>query len=72
MNNRIVQTIAKNLRHRRVAGRFSKVQLAELAGVSRQLIYLMERGTHEPKIGTLTSLANALECSVEDLIYPAH
>lgn len=72
MNKRLIQTIAKNLRHRRVASRFSKVQLAERTGLSRQIIYLMERGTHEPKIGTLKSLADALECSVEDLIYPAH
>ena len=71
MDSNLIETIATNLRHHRMAARMNKSELASRTGLSRQIIYLLERGTHDPKIGTLLKISSVLGCSVEDLIYPA-
>ncbi|MBZ5728789.1 MAG: helix-turn-helix domain-containing protein [Acidobacteriia bacterium] len=43
------------------------VQLAKLAGVSRQTIYAMEAGSYVPNTAVALKLARALEARVEDL-----
>lgn len=52
--------------HREGLG-WSQVDLAERAGVSRQLVGAVEGGRHVPNVGAALALARALGCSVEDL-----
>lgn len=47
---------------------YSQTHLAELSGVSRMTIIALENNEeHEAKVGTLKSLANALEVPVSEL-----
>ncbi|HVW87537.1 MAG TPA: substrate-binding domain-containing protein [Bryobacteraceae bacterium] len=46
---------------------FSAIQLASLAGVSRQTIYAIEAGSYVPNTTVALRLARSLEATVEDL-----
>lgn len=47
----------------------SQTKLAKLSGVSRVTINRLERGElKETTAGTLVKLADALECSIDDLV----
>lgn len=52
--------------HREGLG-WSQADLAERAGVSRQLVGAVEGGRHAPSVGAALALARALGCSVEGL-----
>ncbi len=58
------------VRHLRQARGLTQAQLAELAGVSRQLIGAVEAGRHLPRVDAAVGLAHALATSVEDLLAP--
>lgn len=44
-------------------------ELARKSGISRHTISEIELGKREPKLRTALTLANALECSVDDIFY---
>lgn len=46
---------------------WSQSELAERAGVSRQLVGAVEGGRHVPNVGAALALARALGCAVEEL-----
>ena len=52
--------------HRELCG-WSQAELAERAGVSRQMVSAVEAGRHTPNVAAALSLARVLGCSVEDL-----
>ena len=57
------------LKQRREAAGVSQTDLAKVSGVGRVTINRMERGElEETTAGTLVKLANALGCTVDDLI----
>ena len=56
------------LRERREAARYSQLGLAKASGVSRMRIREIEDGDPNVKTETLIKLANALDCTVADLI----
>jgi transcriptional regulator with XRE-family HTH domain len=58
---------AANLRAARDKADISQERLAELCGVYRTEISLLERAGRAPRLGTLVKLACALEVSVESL-----
>lgn len=49
---------------------WSQAELADRAGVSRQLVGAVEAGRHAPNVGAALALARALGCSVEDMFAP--
>jgi molybdate-binding protein/DNA-binding XRE family transcriptional regulator len=59
--------IENNLGRLRQARGVSAVQLAKMAGITRQTIYAMEAGSYVPNTAVALKLARALEVSVEDL-----
>lgn len=59
--------IDNNLAELRQRRGLSAIQLAKMAGVSRQTIYAMENGSYVPNTAVALKLARALETSVEDL-----
>lgn len=58
---------AANLRAARKKTGMSQERLAELCGIYRTEISLLERAGRAPRLGTLVKLASALEVSVESL-----
>lgn len=55
------------IREQRERFGWSQADLAERAGVSRQLVGAVEAGRHVPNVGAALALARALGCSVEAL-----
>lgn len=60
--------LGERIRSRRLARGLTQVQLAELAGVSRQLVGAVEADRHLPRVDAAVRLAAALSTSVEDLL----
>jgi DNA-binding transcriptional ArsR family regulator/DNA-binding XRE family transcriptional regulator len=52
------------------AGGLTQAQLAELAGVSRQLVGAVEADRHLPRVDAAVRLAAALSTTVEELLAP--
>jgi transcriptional regulator with XRE-family HTH domain len=52
----------------RQARKLTQPNLAELSGVPRSQISIIENGRRNPRLDTVLSLATALEVSVESLI----
>ena len=63
--------LAGNLRRLRVARRLSLSELARATSVSKATLSGIERGSANPTIETLTSLATALHVSIGELLEPA-
>lgn len=60
--------LAKNLRDRRRAAGLSQVLLAQRTGLSQAWISRLESGTANPTVGTLSTLANALQVGLTELL----
>lgn len=52
--------VGKSIKERRKILRVTQAQLAELAGVSINTLYKIERGQANPTLATLTKIANVL------------
>jgi DNA-binding XRE family transcriptional regulator len=52
---------------RKAAG-LSRKRLAEIVGVSQQFIYQLEKGEKAPRLDTAKRIADALGCTVDDLL----
>ena len=63
------EIIATNLRKFRAIKRISQEELAELSDLSQQYIYSIENAKVNPSIFTMMKIAEALNVSVNDLIY---
>jgi putative molybdopterin biosynthesis protein len=59
------------LRHARQARGFSQLQLAGMAGVSRQAVSAVEAGLSDPSLRVALALSRALGMTVEELFGPA-
>jgi transcriptional regulator with XRE-family HTH domain len=62
--------LGDRVRGLRLARGLTQVQLAELAGVSRQLVGAVEADRHLPRVDAAVRLAAALSTSVEELLAP--
>ncbi|PBQ33899.1 transcriptional regulator [Sphingobacteriaceae bacterium] len=56
------------LRELRTEKGFSQEHLAELSGLDRTYVSLLERGLRQPTLSTLFSLANALEVAPSKIV----
>lgn len=62
-------TLAERIRFYRRRARLSERRLAELAGVSRTIIRMLEDGrARNPTLDTLRRIALACDCKISDLI----
>lgn len=66
-----LNAFGSRLRRRRHERGLSQRQLAERAGVSRQLVAAAEAGHHLPRADAAAALARTLETTVEHLLTPA-
>jgi transcriptional regulator with XRE-family HTH domain len=62
--------LGDRVRALRLARGLTQVQLAELAGVSRQLVGAVEADRHLPRVDAAVRLAAALSTTVEELLAP--
>lgn len=60
--------VSERVRDLREQKGISQRQLAEDVGVSQSLINQIERGTKNPSLQVACSIAEALDCKVEDLV----
>lgn len=63
------EIIATNLKKFRAIKRISQEELAELSDLSQQYICSIENAKVNPSIFTMMKIAEALNVSVNDLIY---
>jgi len=67
-----IQTqVARLLRETRLSRELSLNQLAEKAGLSRQMVSYVEQEKRNPSLGVLLRLSEILEIKLEDLIRKA-
>jgi transcriptional regulator with XRE-family HTH domain len=62
--------LGDRVRNLRLARALTQAQLAELAGVSRQLVGAVEADRHLPRVDAAVRLAAALSTTVEELLAP--
>lgn len=65
----IRRIIACNLRQQRAKSRISQEKLAEMTGISQQFICSIETEKVNPSIEVMLKIADALNITVNDLIY---
>jgi len=68
MKEAISRLIGTHVAARRTDRKQTQEEVAQLAGISRQALSEIERGTQAPRWETLYSLADVLCCDVWDLI----
>ena len=61
-------SVAKNVRARRLALKMTQAELGDKVGVGRSYIAQIERGSKVPGMYMGKELADALGCTVEDLL----
>ncbi len=69
--NRVIGSVIDLLHEKRESLGVSKKRLAELSGVTRTAILLMERHDRSPSLELLLRIARALEVSMADIIREA-
>ena len=62
-------TIGANIKMRREAANMTQEQLAKIVGVQRPLITQFERGSKVPTMILGDLIAQALHCTVDDLLH---
>ena len=67
-NIQLCEAFATELRTRRNAWGFSQEELAHRAGINRTYIAKLELAKNQPTLTVLFELANALNCSLPDLL----
>ena len=66
---KLKNNISNNIRLLRTKNRISQDKLSELAGINQQPISFIENGKACPKLETVIKIAEALNVTVNDLIY---
>lgn len=61
--------ISENLKALRDAKGLTQTQLSEKAGLGINQVSRIERGSSKPELETIKSLAMALDCSADELIF---
>lgn len=68
MSSRFVTEFGQQIRQRRLANEWSQERLADLAGLHRTHISLIERGHRVVRLETLEQLARAFRVQPSDLL----
>ena len=58
----------ERLQRRRIEAGLNRTQLAQRAGISKQLMSMVEKGSANPSPESLSRIAKALDCEVADLL----
>ena len=66
-SEKIKEYFGKRLKELRLRKKYTQAKLAELSGVSEDLIGMIERGVTAPSFKTLSSLSKSLGVSVMEL-----
>ena len=69
-SNDLLKNIAQNLRIYRAIKKISQDELAEMCEISQQYICKIENEKVNPSIQILFKLAQNLEITINDLVYP--
>ncbi len=67
--NKLLENISNNIRIERTKLRISQDKLSELTGINQQQISFIENKKAFPKLETIIKIAEALNVTVNDLIY---
>lgn len=67
----VLQILRQKLTHLRADLGLSQIELAQRAGVSRPIVSALEQGRGNPSLAVLERLAEALDCTLIELIAPA-
>ena len=67
---RLFEGIASQVARLRSERRLSQSELAELCGTTQSAIARLERGLRPPRIDTLLTIANALDCELQVELRP--
>ena len=67
-NININEKLGIKIRFLRIKMKLSQEQFAELAGLSKNSIGMIERGQSKPSIDTLEKIANALNIELKELV----
>ena len=68
-DQQIKQNIASNIRQYRAKKKISQEKLSDLTGISQQHISNIENEQVNPSIELLLKIADALEVTLNDLVY---
>ncbi len=58
----------KKLKEKRIEKGLTQEQLGQAVGVSYRTIYQYETGRREPSLKILRALANALNCTIDEIV----
>ena len=58
----------KKLKEKRIQKGLTQEQLGQAVGVSYRTIYQYETGRREPSLKILRALANALKCTIDEIV----
>lgn len=58
----------KKLKEKRIQKGLTQEQLGQAVGVSYRTIYQYESGRREPNLKILRALANALQCTIDEIV----
>lgn len=61
-------TLGENIRKKRLEYDIEQQELAKRIGVSKMMISYYESGMRVPSVANLVSIADALHCSVDELL----
>ena len=61
-------SIGDNIKRKRNELNLTQEQLGEQSGVSKTSIYMFEKGTKIPSVYTSRTIAETLNCTVEELL----
>lgn len=64
------RTVALNVAGRRARNGLLTAELAKVTGLPLPLVHRIERAQANPTLRTLSKVANALDCSLADLLKP--
>ena len=70
-SSRLCSSIARVLHDHRAALGFTQTKLADLSGVTRQMISFVEQGKRIPTVDTLSKIAQALGVTPSSLLAEA-
>lgn len=67
----VIGQVARLLREERERQKLSMSRVAEMAGLSQQMVSYVERGMRTPTLETLLRISGALRVDVADIIHAA-
>jgi len=61
---------ARRLREKRAVAGLSLQDLAELTGLTKTGLHMLENSARQPSLATAAAIADALDCKIDELVEP--